>query len=208
MKKFFTLAFALVASVVAMAQDHLEIKDFSIMPGETKTVSMDLISAEADVYCAFQCDIVLPQGLGIVKTRRGYDVDFNKEADRTSTKYHSLSFADQADGSIRVLVYSTTNEKIYDKDGALIDIPVTVDATMAPGEYEIKIANTLIAKDGKPENGSKVDSYICKVTIGDPTGINEMNASDIKSVSYNVAGQRVNENAKGIVISNGKKIKK
>ncbi|MDY4778513.1 MAG: choice-of-anchor J domain-containing protein, partial [Prevotella pectinovora] len=46
-----------------------------------------------------------------------------------------------------------------------------------------------------------------KVCSGDPSGINEINADklDVNAPVYNLAGQRVNANAKGILIQNGKK---
>ena len=46
-----------------------------------------------------------------------------------------------------------------------------------------------------------------KITYGEGTGINAIEADKtVNTPAYNVAGQRVSDNAKGLVIKNGKKV--
>ncbi|MBR3858375.1 MAG: hypothetical protein IKM68_10425, partial [Bacteroidaceae bacterium] len=42
--------------------------------------------------------------------------------------------------------------------------------------------------------------------VGDPTGINSINAEDSKAPVYNLAGQRVSKAQQGVFIQNGKKV--
>ena len=63
MKRIF-FALALALTVMSMsARDRLFINDFSISPGESKTISVML--ANDTTYCALQTDIILPAGLTI-----------------------------------------------------------------------------------------------------------------------------------------------
>ena len=41
--------------------------------------------------------------------------------------------------------------------------------------------------------------------LGDPTGIEEVETTTVETPAYNIAGQRVANSAKGLVIKNGKK---
>ena len=54
---------AVVSLLCAAATDRFYIEDFSIAPGETRTVSI-LLDNEA-AYTAFQTDIYMPNGLTI-----------------------------------------------------------------------------------------------------------------------------------------------
>lgn len=205
MKKIFMIAIATMTAIAAFAQDHLEIKDFSIMPGESKTITLDLVSAKEE-YVAFQCDIMLPEGLTINKNKRGaFLINFNAEEERADATSHTLSAAEQEDGTIRFLCYSTQNYTFLGTSGAIVDIPVTASSDMATGEYTIEIRNAMIAKDGHAENGSNVDLYVCKFTVGVPSGIESIDISSL-STRYNLVGQRVSNQAKGLLVAKGKKI--
>lgn len=56
------------------------------------------------------------------------------------------------------------------------------------------------------QEGAKIDVIVIQAGDSDiNTGINGVNADKVSAPRYNAAGQRVNANTKGIVISNGKK---
>ena len=49
--------------------------------------------------------------------------------------------------------------------------------------------------------------FVLKITYGEGTGINAIEADKtVNTPAYNVAGQRVSDNAKGLIIKNGKKV--
>lgn len=63
---FFLLLLMLLALPIASrAKDVFYIQPFNIVPGDTKTISLNLDNANG--YRGFQTDIVLPEGLSIVK---------------------------------------------------------------------------------------------------------------------------------------------
>lgn len=132
----------------------------------TKTVTLDLCNPDVE-FTAFQCDLYLPDGLNVDLNRRGtaYNFSFNADADRTDATYHTLSSAKQEDGSIRILCYSTTNEIFLGEEGALLNIPLTADATLKSGVYELSLANIVLTY----ANGVKVkpEAYKGSILVGD-----------------------------------------
>lgn len=65
----------------------------------------------------------------------------------------------------------------------------------------------VILVNGEAEDGSALPN-VTLFTSGDPTGITEVvadKADNANAPAYNIAGQRVSKNAKGLVIINGKK---
>lgn len=53
---------------------------------------------------------------------------------------------------------------------------------------------------------SEAITFNLTITVADPAGINEITApADDNATAYNIAGQKVNSNAKGIIIKGGKK---
>ena len=63
MKRTIILSIAVVAVLCAAATDRFYIEDFTIAPGETRTVNIILDNETA--YTAFQTDIYMPAGLTI-----------------------------------------------------------------------------------------------------------------------------------------------
>ena len=53
---------------------------------------------------------------------------------------------------------------------------------------------------------AQLSDVVVPVTKGTPTGINGIEANSEKAASFNLAGQKVSANAKGIRIQNGKKV--
>ncbi len=89
---------------------------------------------------------------------------------------------------------------------------VTVPQTGSTDTYEVKtgkIRNAL--KEGKQKLRIKITGAGCNIDkvnfICTETGINEVTDDDpATGETYNLAGQRVDSNYKGIVIKNGKKV--
>jgi len=93
-------------------------------------------------------------------------------------------------------------------DGALLKCPISVSADVEDGVYELQLQEVLV---GEPDglivrNIASEETAIIKVTVGDGTGINSINADDVNAPVYNVAGQRVSKTQKGVYIQNGKKV--
>lgn len=114
---------------------------------------------------------------------------------------HSVNEAGEA--SARVFVSDDCPEWItldlanVNEEATAFDIKVTVEKN----EGEAREAKFYIYQEG-----AKIDVTVSQTGDSDVnTGINGVNADKVSAPRYNAAGQRVNANAKGIVISNGKK---
>ena len=151
----------------------LEVLPFMLEEEGSKTVTLDLYNPGVE-FTAFQCDLYLPEGLTVDLNRRGtaYNFSFNADADRTGAAYHTLSSAKQDDGGIRVLCYSTASEIFLGEEGALLNIPLTADASLAEGVYEFSIANTVLTY----VNGVKVspETYKGSIVVGDGGEVQEV----------------------------------
>ena len=104
---FFLLLLMLLALPIASrAKDVFYIQPFNIVPGDTKTISLNLNNE--NVYRGFQTDIVLPEGLGIVKNAN------NSLAISLTNRASSfgLTSNEVGDRTLRLLGYSAQYETI------------------------------------------------------------------------------------------------
>ncbi len=94
-------------------------------------------------------------------------------------------------------------------DGALLKCPISVGTDVADGAYELELFEIVIgapSDDNMVYNVATEKTAKIKVTVGDGTGINTINADDVNAPVYNVAGQRVSKAQRGVYIQNGKKV--
>lgn len=177
MKKIFTLIGAMLLTMGLNAQTTLKILPFSIEPGESKTVTLDLDNFDF-AAASFKCDIVLPAGLDFQKNSRGkVSLSFNAEADRTSLEYHSLTPQLQSDGSLRIVCYSSGAEEFLGNSGALVNIPLIADAAATTGKAEIQIINQEVT-DATGMTVANPEAYISEVTIG-TTGVKNIDGESV-----------------------------
>ena len=199
MKKIFFAAVCMLMSVGAMAQGTVKffIDDFTIAPGETKAISVNLTNPD-NAFCAFQFDLQFPEGVEIALNKKQRpDVVLNE--DRMDD--HIVS-AKKNGSTYTIISYSGSNASYFDTDGAILDINVTAAADAQTGAG--KILNAKLT----PKSGESVtfDEIPFNVTIGDGTGISSINADEQGSAMFNLNGQRVTKAQKGIVVKNGKKV--
>ena len=85
-------------------------------------------------------------------------------------------------------------------------ITMKADATFE-GSATVDVKKIAIAdKGGKQYNMASDASFT--ITAGEGTGIDSLNAADDDAPAYNLAGQKVGKNYKGIIVKNGKKVMK
>lgn len=181
MKRIF-FALALALTVMSMsARDRLFINDFSISPGESKTISVML--ANDTTYCALQTDIILPAGLTIDLDDGDYIIDL------TSRKApdHVVSTNMLADGSIRVFVSSQNSRPFNGNSGAILTIDVTAASSFEKGNI-ILTNSVLVEEDGTrhrlADETAKVNGGSITVIPGDVNGDGAVTSADI-TVLYN-----------------------
>ncbi len=137
MRKITLMMLTLFVSILVSAQDRIAVADFSIKPGETKTLSIELINELR--YTAFQIDIDFPEGL-TVKSEvydDGYEVYEEFEVALTSRKHrngsHVVACNWLSSGALRVGAYSSSNSAFSGNSGALLELTLVASETMEGG---------------------------------------------------------------------------
>ena len=151
MKRYLSfVVFAVLVGLCASATDRFYIEDFSIAPGETRTVSI-LLDNETE-YSAFQSDVYLPEGF----TATNFALTDRKNSN------HTLTATALPDGGIRLLSYSLKLKTYSGNSGALVTFDVTASEDFAdPATIHLK--NTIFTTAEGIEVA--LDDEECTVTI-------------------------------------------
>ena len=123
----------------ATAVDKFYINDFSINPGETKEIEINLDNDS--VYTALQADIYLPEGLTIEQEDGDYLFDLTDRKGRN----HTISSTMLSSGAIRILIASQTLKTFSGNSGALVTFNIIADNSFS-GTKTIEMKN-IIATD-------------------------------------------------------------
>lgn len=136
----------------------LTIEDFTITPGEEKTVEINLVNE--DTISSLQFDIVLPDGLEMIEE------SLEKVNTRISKTSHNLNISNRGD-YYRVTIFSNAvdikKSGIKGNDGAILTFTVQAYKNFKSGTIELK---NIVGSDGtKPIPEAKpMDDYAAKVS--------------------------------------------
>ncbi len=111
--------------------DDVNIEDFSLSPGETRSVEVKLHNSNA--YTALQFDLCLPEGLSLVSISK---------AARAAN--HALYSGALPDGTVRVVCFNMQNANFEGNDGAIFHLVVKADKALE-SLATIKVQNTILA---------------------------------------------------------------
>lgn len=146
-----SLLFVMLIGFVATAMaDKLTIKDFSIKPGETKTVAVEVETDKEDCVTSLEFNIQLPEGLEYVSC---------KQAGRSSGATHSLSFKsviiDKDKGIYSKDTYfcymlTKKGTPITGKEGAVILLTLKASENFT-ANARIRIYNCLLSRNDSPD---------------------------------------------------------
>ena len=177
MKKLFTLigTVLLSMSVNAQTKTTFKILPFTIAPGESKTITLDLDNPDLEVGSA-RVDILLPEGIEIEDEEGEYYLDYNAEAGRAKRTFNDPMAAKQADGALRVVMFSKGTKAFAGTSGAILDLPIKASETLATGKGEVKVYNQEITNLSGTVKINP-EAYTSEVTI-EATGVKEVNAND------------------------------
>ena len=182
-------------STMAMAQAKLTAEPLNVVPGEEFTLPVYMTSDNQ--ASTITMTITGSEGLNITKVTRGESLKITNE---DGEYYYAAPDFWASNGTLAVL---TLDKDATVPDGEFIKVVGTADPTFTGGTITISkicIVNKIPVQLNTEETMT-VD--VTAVT----TGINGVKNVEekVNAPIYNLAGQRVNANAKGIVIQNGKK---
>ena len=170
----------------------LFIEPFSIKAGGEAEMVIDLTNPDDEITLV-QFDLGLPEGLSVKKVDGEYDIDI---AGRTTWKKHSLDANEQADGTIRFLLASSSNKELTGTEGAIIKMTLAADSEFSEGDILLK--NILLVT---PEEKEITQEDVVVVEVKDIFIQRQQTP-----LFYTISGQRLKKPRKGINIIDGRKV--
>ena len=205
---------AMLCGVAAMAQSiSVSAEDITATAGDFTNLVFVLNEDPVGSFETFSIELNLPEGV----LYRWYDED--EEDYVTDIKFpiakgdHTTGYTPRnVDGVFdptyaflyAMAATATFKSKAtgYDQR-VLLDVKLKVESSVEDGVYDI-VVTPKFSHEGF--SISPQDPFTVKLTVGDGTGINSINADDVNAPIYNIAGQRVSKAQRGVYIQNGKKV--
>ena len=205
------LMMVLMASSVSAQNAELTIDPVNIAPGEEAEI---VVNYKGDMpFANIQMDITLPEGLSFVEqeyVNADDEIEYVYALKGTalySTHNLMYKFRDETQKVMRFLIAHTANKGVKN-EGSLFSIKVKADESLADAS-EIGFSTVIFSGMQNGELfGADIEDFTVAVTKSTPTAISGIEANAEKVQSFNLAGQKVSANAKGIRIQNGKKLVK
>ena len=141
-KRFKTGLLTALLSLVALSShaDRLYVEDTQVLAGSVCDLDVVLESGDMSQYCAFQFDIVLPEGMEIDPNDAGQYIN----AHFTGTP--SFSVMQQPNGAWRVACYSETNQTMAGQTGTIVKLKGKTGASISEGSKSGNIQNIVFTK--------------------------------------------------------------
>ena len=189
--KAYRIMIIMVLLIIAgrTSADNLVVDNLTIGAGKSKEMSINLSNPDR-TYCAFQFDLVLPEGVTIAKKDNG---KFNVSLDDNRIDDHTLSVSDLGNNTYRFLAFSLSNAELYGTSGALVNITLQTDENISEGAKSASISSQVFtAVNGEQY---KWDDVTFSITIpgqqpylkGDVNGDGEVTAQDASLILQYVA---------------------
>lgn len=171
-----------------VADTTLYIAEYTAAPGTQ--VEYPVYLKNTKDFCGFQGDLFFPEGITPVLDEYG-DPQLTK-----SSRLHAkatLEGAVQADGSLRLLCYSTKNYAINEENGEICTVLVNIDSSVADGNYDVALKNIVLTTTSagvvKADDQTSVITIQSATTLpGDANGDGTVDISDISLVASYILG--------------------
>ena len=175
---------------VSSISNVIYIESMEEMCGSQATISLKMKNTAS--IRGFQFDLYLPEGVTVVKSSKGKIQGFLSEGRLPDEDEHSLTFSEQADGSIRFLCSSQYDETFTGNDGEIATLRVNIANDMADGDYPLLLKNIKLTE-------TDISKYYetplvkCKLTIksyilGDINADGVVDVSDYTGVANHIHG--------------------
>lgn len=143
------------------------------------TVAFPISLNNVDEITALQMDFHLPEGITLATDEDG-DVKI-ETTDRVSNK-HTVDCSKMADGSYRIICYSTKNNTFAGNSGELFSLSLIISSEFADGDYEITATNIELSdKTGTAYSGQDVKGVVTVKSYmpGDVDGNGQHSINDV-----------------------------
>ena len=197
--KIMLMVATLFVACNAMAQ-KLTADAVTIAQGEKASLVVNYEATEG--LTGAQFNITLPAGVELeFDDAETFDYVYS-----TTQKGYNVNIKDQ-NGYNTVIISRKSNKVGALTSGTeLITLSLAAKADAALGAAVAKISGIKFAQTGVSVAGN--EDFEVAITVTEATGINSIEANAQDAPAYNLAGQKVNNGFKGLVIMNGKKVVK
>ena len=197
--KIMLMVATLFVACNAMAQ-KLTADAVTIAQGEKASLVVNYEATEG--LTGAQFNITLPAGVELeFDDAETFDYVYS-----TTQKGYNVNIKDQ-NGYNTVIISRKSNKVGALTSGTeLITLSLAAKADAALGAAVAKISGIKFAQTGVSVAGN--EDFEVAITVTEATGINSIEANTQDAPAYNLAGQKVNNGFKGLVIMNGKKVVK
>lgn len=142
----------------ATTENTLILGDITAYSGTS--VAFPISLTNMDEITALQMDLILPTGITLATDEEG---DVKIETSSRVSNSHTIDCNKMADGSYRIICYSTKNAAFTDTVGELFNLVLNIGADLADGDYEIMATNIELSDNtGTAHTGQDVKG---KVTV-------------------------------------------
>lgn len=186
-------------------QDKVFIDDFSVVNGGKQTVNLKLSNTKA--YTAFQCDILLPEGLRVATTADELPM-VSVIDDNAGNHTYQASYV--GNGALRLIVMSMNNAPFASGD-AVVSVTVEADSKQL-GQQTIDIQNVRLVDAANRVESLASDTQTTVYIVDAATGIDALTSGKAFDV-FSASGKKVRHQAttlkglpKGVYIVNGQKV--
>ncbi len=143
-----SLRIMILAVVLALAgttlADNLSVGGLRLVPGQTKQLTISLANPQK-AYAAFQLDLVLPEGITVVRDEAGHLMAAlcdERKAD------HVLSVSHRGGGVYRLMAFSMSNSPFAGTEGALVSVTLHADERMEAGTVTGSLQQQVMTEQG------------------------------------------------------------
>ena len=144
LKLFFAFVFASFVALTIQAGDNVfTATPVTMAPGQTATINISL--ANTDEVNGIQFDIVLPEGIALVKDNNDRPIFTTTER----TPEFSRMCKEIEKGRSRLMLFSYRAELVRGTDGVVLSMPVTCDGSIQPGNYTVRFIDVCLSLSGK-----------------------------------------------------------
>lgn len=181
MKKLFLLAVILwnCLSMAHAATDFIYMTPVTGTSGSVSTISAMMSNPRATRACAFQCDLILPEGASVV--------DGSFELSERCANY-VLYTRQLTEHSYRLLCYSPDRTPVMGTSGEVLAFDVRLGTTMEANAHIVFVRNVVIADDNtvcvfdqEPKEGTSQINVTTQYGIGDVNHDRTVSVDDIKA---------------------------
>ena len=142
--------------------DELKVEPFTMQPGETKEVEVELLNTDSP-YILLELWMTLPEGISVAKDEDG---EYLAELNSTRVaKSHTLDIQEQESGKYKMLLWSSKNAQLSGTSGTIFTMTLTASADMANGTYQGHFNGQMFVKPDKSPYYPADVSF--DITVGD-----------------------------------------